>query len=291
LIVDGDGDGVPCDSDCDDGNAAMFPGNTEVADGIDNDCDGQVDESTTGCDTTETEPNNGWMAAESMALDTVMCGAIGTSGDSDTFRLTVPAWTQITMDIDTVASSALDSELYLLDDGGNVLQSNDDDGVTTDSLVSTLIVNQGIYYASVSDYNTTGSSNHGYELSVSTSYPCDVIEIEPNGTWTFADYMLIGQMACGTVTGTSDNDTFSFYAVAGSTVLFDVTARDAGSDLGSQLTLFDTDGVTQLADDDPGGFSDPSLSYTFATTGTYYIEVAADLWVINTSGPYLLNID
>ena len=115
--------------------------------------------------------------------------------------------------------------------------------------------------------------------------------MEPNGTSTFADYMLIGQMACGVVTGTSDNDTFMFYAVAGSTVLFDVTARDAGSDLGSQLTLFDTDGTTELADDDPGGFSDPSLSYTFTATGTYYIEVAADLWVINTSGPYLLNID
>ena len=61
--LDGDGDGfgtsanpvlactapsgyVSNDGDCNDGNAAIFPGATELCDGIDNDCDGEVDE---GC--------------------------------------------------------------------------------------------------------------------------------------------------------------------------------------------------------------------------------------------------
>ncbi|WP_282135440.1 MopE-related protein [Seonamhaeicola maritimus] len=57
--TDGDGYGNPNDSmqacsaptgyvtdntDCDDTQAAAYPGNTEICDGIDNDCDGQVDE-------------------------------------------------------------------------------------------------------------------------------------------------------------------------------------------------------------------------------------------------------
>ena len=46
--TDADGDGVPASEDCDDGDAAVGPGATERCDGVDNDCDGQVDEGLTG---------------------------------------------------------------------------------------------------------------------------------------------------------------------------------------------------------------------------------------------------
>ncbi|MCB9794199.1 MAG: hypothetical protein H6741_15905 [Alphaproteobacteria bacterium] len=42
--VDADGDGVPADEDCDDADAGVYPGATEVCDGVDNDCNGQVDD-------------------------------------------------------------------------------------------------------------------------------------------------------------------------------------------------------------------------------------------------------
>ena len=41
--VDGDGDGSPADVDCDDGDPDVFPGNVEVCDGKDNDCDSVPD--------------------------------------------------------------------------------------------------------------------------------------------------------------------------------------------------------------------------------------------------------
>ena len=44
---DQDGDGYPAADDCDDGNAAINPGATEVCDGVDNDCDGEIDEDVT----------------------------------------------------------------------------------------------------------------------------------------------------------------------------------------------------------------------------------------------------
>ena len=47
--VDGDGDGFPADQDCDDGQASIHPGAEEACDGLDQDCDGLVDES---CPTT-----------------------------------------------------------------------------------------------------------------------------------------------------------------------------------------------------------------------------------------------
>jgi hypothetical protein len=44
LATDADGDGYVFYIDCDDQNAAIHPGNTDSADGLDNDCDGSIDE-------------------------------------------------------------------------------------------------------------------------------------------------------------------------------------------------------------------------------------------------------
>lgn len=42
--TDNDGDGFTDDVDCDDSNASVYPGAEEIADGIDNNCNGQIDE-------------------------------------------------------------------------------------------------------------------------------------------------------------------------------------------------------------------------------------------------------
>jgi|GEM_PF-2410837 len=43
-VQDADGDGYNSDEDCDDNNAATYPGATEECDGVDNDCDDEIDE-------------------------------------------------------------------------------------------------------------------------------------------------------------------------------------------------------------------------------------------------------
>jgi hypothetical protein len=44
--TDADGDGVPACQECNDADAAVFPGADEQCDGVDNNCDGEIDEAT-----------------------------------------------------------------------------------------------------------------------------------------------------------------------------------------------------------------------------------------------------
>ena len=47
VIVDADGDGFLSNEDCDDNDATVYPNATETCDGVDNNCDGDIDEELT----------------------------------------------------------------------------------------------------------------------------------------------------------------------------------------------------------------------------------------------------
>jgi len=82
--VDMDGDGFAATTDCDDEDAAVYPGADEVCDGADNDCDGEMDE---GLDTSTWYPDQDGdgFGDETHPSDT--CGApeghVSTPGDCD----------------------------------------------------------------------------------------------------------------------------------------------------------------------------------------------------------------
>ncbi|MCK6522492.1 hypothetical protein L6R49_13755 [Myxococcota bacterium] len=81
--LDADGDGVPAAEDCDDNNAAVSPDAEELCDGVDNDCDGSVDE----------EVGTAWYADADAdgygdpGAETIACeapeGAVAVGGDCD----------------------------------------------------------------------------------------------------------------------------------------------------------------------------------------------------------------
>jgi hypothetical protein len=84
LDVDGDGHYAPlpdgtCGDDCDDTDPRAFPGNPEVCDGVDNDCDGIVDNGATyipesGADFQLSKPGFDWAEPDSFRRGTVTGG-------------------------------------------------------------------------------------------------------------------------------------------------------------------------------------------------------------------------
>ena len=292
LQPDADGDGYEdCAADCDPTNAAINPGAIEVAgNGVDDDCDGAVDEAVAGCDGSELESNDTIATATTILGGTTMCAVIDPVADVDNWRFTVGAWTEIEVDIDTSGSSQLDSYLDLLNGSGSSIASNDDESAATlDSYLNVILVDAGTYYPEVTDLSAGGGPAYTYEISLTAASACDAVEVEPNGSASFADPALLGSVACGTVSSLFDEDWFAVSVGNNHTVTFDVDALDIGSGLGAQIAIYDTAG-NQLDIEEPGGFSDPTLTYTFATAGVYYVNVESDSILWNTSGPFMLNI-
>ena len=289
---DADGDGFTgCGDDCDDDDPSVNPSAAEVpSNGVDDDCDGTVDEVVTGCDLDEIEVNDTWYFPQFVATNQRICGVIDPAGDVDTFAITVPPWTQIVLDVDAdVLNSDLDSLLRLRDWWGLTLALDDDtDGF--DSYIGGILVDGGTYYVELTDAVDLGGPDYTYELAIDTSSPCDVIEAEPNGSATFANEVLQGQVACGYVTDEYDFDTYAVTMLAGDVLELDIDAESLGSNLEAQLFVLDTDGWTDLAWDEPPGFVDPLLTFAAPADGTYYVEIASDGIYLNTWGPYQLTL-
>lgn len=82
--VDGDGDGFTADQDCDDSDAAVFPGATEACDGIDNNCDGITDEDFTTSSYYQDTDGDGYGSADTATTGcSAPIGYVEEGGDCD----------------------------------------------------------------------------------------------------------------------------------------------------------------------------------------------------------------
>ncbi len=110
--ADADGDGVPACEDCDDANAAINPSATELCDGVDNNCDGTVDENTAADVTTWYADVDGDGTGDPTTTYTscsAPAGFIADSSDCDDSNSAVnPSATEVCDGIDNNCDGAID---------------------------------------------------------------------------------------------------------------------------------------------------------------------------------------
>jgi hypothetical protein len=113
----------------------------------------------------EKEPNNGFQAAQPIALPQVVDGAIQQPQDVDVFRFEGKAGQHVLLEVLAARyGSVLDSILTLYDDAGREIASNDDAGGSADSRLEITLPHDSTYYVSLIDAHDQGGPTHVYRL-------------------------------------------------------------------------------------------------------------------------------
>ena len=102
--------------------------------------------------------------------------------------------------------------------------------------------------------------------------------------------MSVGDSFSGTISTDGDRDWISITLTAGETYQISLNGSDSGSGSLSDpfLRLYDSTGTFITQDDDSGTSLNAALTYTAATTGTYYISAGA--WADYVTGTYQLSV-
>ncbi len=105
---------------------------------------------------------------QSINLPATVIGDLQLRGDTDQFKFTAKAGQTIVFEVvASMLNSRLDSVLTLLDDKGNKLASNNDNGPSRDSLLGYTFKESGNYIIRISDLERQGQMGaYGYRLNI-----------------------------------------------------------------------------------------------------------------------------
>lgn len=220
---------------------------------------------------------NSYGVATDVAAPAVIQGALENLGDADYFSFTAVAGMEYVFA--TELGTLLDSTLTLYGkDGVSFLIQNDDKGGEYASQIDWVAPSNGEYFLAVRGYGNalTGS----YSLRIES-------ELDDFGNASdVARPVATPSSTVGVIEEESDADYFAFSTVKGGIYRLDATLVSL---FDSTLTLYDTDGSTELDFNDDVEFSlDSSIMWTATDSGVYYAAVRS--YQQSSMGEYLFSV-
>jgi sugar lactone lactonase YvrE len=245
----------------------------------------------------ESEPNQGVVNADSVALGDRATGVVDPQGDVDTWFVDLMAGEFVSIDVDAKSiGSLLDPVLGLIaPDSQTTLAVNDDfDGF--DSRISYRVPTSGRYFVAIRAFGGLGDPRFTYTINLGKVACAGVgTEQEPNGTPNTATAIVVegsgsGELCASDDAPEGDVDFWAFRARAGTTIELDVDVAEPGLFADPFLALFAPDGATRLAFNNDQDGLESRFQYSIDTTDTYYAAVSSIADPGGNPFPYTLHV-
>jgi hypothetical protein len=191
-------------------------------------------------------------------------GTIETPGDSDWFAVALSAGETYQLRLNS--AGLVDPLLELYSGSGTFVTWNDDGGGNLNSLITFRPVTSGTYFLGARAF-TSGTGNYALSVS-SSSLSGDDFAANPFTTGS----VRIGGSSTGRIETTGDSDWFAVSLGAGQTYQFRLNSAGLNDPF---LNLYSSSGTLLTSNDDGGGNLNSLITFTPATTATYYLGARA----------------